>query len=572
MAISYFLQVQICWLLFYAAYYVLLSRETFFTLNRFWLLASLVAGLLLPILAPLLEVTPTEPMVLILEPIVISAAALNQNLHNTEGGYFAEILSYLYGLGIVFFLSKLIIGLFKIYQIFKHAQIEKQTDYTLVLSDKPIVPFSFFTFIFINPKRIDARDFQQIIQHERAHVAQKHSLDIVFLELVAVVFWWCPVVYFFKKSLRNVHEYAADAAVLRHTTTPQYGRLLLRQHQSGMSWPLANQFFSQLKKRILMMTRSQSKRWMLAKYALAAPIFLLLVLLLASPKTQVLAETKRLTAVATQTVENLENQVVEAIKNADSQQFTAETNSPVEAILNDAPPQYRDTLIRPLKEIESINVSDIQRMDILHLDDEQTLITVNFKNGKVEQFKGKKSEAKILFMKDKIVEERKELKEVPIPLSDSPHNPAIQNPSNPAAKIEERPIDENTVFTIVEQQPEYPEGQAALFRWLGDNIKYPETARLARAEGTVYIGFVVETDGAITNVQIKRDVPVIIRDTIALIEANGLQGNKIIERKDYSLGREAERVIKAMPNWRPGKQKGKPVRVAYTLPIKFKLE
>ncbi len=103
------------------------------------------------------------------------------------------------------------------------------------------------------------------------------------------------------------------------------------------------------------------------------------------------------------------------------------------------------------------------------------------------------------------------------------------------------------IFTIVEQNPEFPDGQAALFKWLGSNIKYPAVARENGIEGTVYVGFVVNTDGSIVDVSVKR----------------GIGGG---------CNEEAVRVVQQMPRWKPGKQQGRPVRVAYTLPIKFKLE
>ena len=111
-----------------------------------------------------------------------------------------------------------------------------------------------------------------------------------------------------------------------------------------------------------------------------------------------------------------------------------------------------------------------------------------------------------------------------------------------------------------------------MFKWLGSNIKYPNLARINRIEGTVYVGFVVEIDGSISNVTVKRGVKGVVRDTITIMEMNGVKGNKVIEKEDHSLDIEASRIIATMPKWKPGKANGQPVRVAYTLPIKFRLE
>ena len=89
--LTYFVQVNVWWLLFYGAYFALLSRETFFRLNRIWLIISLLAGLILPLVAPTLTVVePTNMAAIMLEPIVISASDLGQNLQNTEGVAFTK--------------------------------------------------------------------------------------------------------------------------------------------------------------------------------------------------------------------------------------------------------------------------------------------------------------------------------------------------------------------------------------------------------------------------------------------------------------------------------------------------
>ena len=106
---------------------------------------------------------------------------------------------------------------------------------------------------------------------------------------------------------------------------------------------------------------------------------------------------------------------------------------------------------------------------------------------------------------------------------------------------------EDVIYSLVNQSPKYPGGDAGLFQWLRQHIKYPRIARENNIEGKVYVGFVVETDGSITNVDVKRGIGSGCND-------------------------EAVRVISSMPKWTPGFKDGKAVRVAYTLPIIFKLE
>ena len=114
------------------------------------------------------------------------------------------------------------------------------------------------------------------------------------------------------------------------------------------------------------------------------------------------------------------------------------------------------------------------------------------------------------------------------------------------APVEEE--EEEVVFVVVESMPEFPGGQQALFKYLSENVKYPVIAQENGIQGRVICQFVVNKDGSIVDVEVVR--------------SGG----------DPSLDKEAVRVIKSMPKWKPGKQRGKPVRVKYTVPVNFKLQ
>ncbi len=112
---------------------------------------------------------------------------------------------------------------------------------------------------------------------------------------------------------------------------------------------------------------------------------------------------------------------------------------------------------------------------------------------------------------------------------------------------EEKEEEEPPIFTVVEKDPEFPGGTEALYKYLAENIKYPQLARDNGITGKVYITFVVERDGSIANPKILRDI-------------------------GGGCGAEAIRVVKAMPKWTPGKQRGKAVRVQFNLPVNFNLK
>jgi len=109
------------------------------------------------------------------------------------------------------------------------------------------------------------------------------------------------------------------------------------------------------------------------------------------------------------------------------------------------------------------------------------------------------------------------------------------------------PVPKEEVFHIVETMPEYPGGPEAMIKFIQQNIQYPDSARNEGIQGKVYVNFVVDSSGNITNVKILRGV-------------------------HETLDKESIRVVKSMPKWKPGTQKGKPVRVSYNLPISFRID
>lgn len=110
----------------------------------------------------------------------------------------------------------------------------------------------------------------------------------------------------------------------------------------------------------------------------------------------------------------------------------------------------------------------------------------------------------------------------------------------------EEEVEDDVIFTVVEEQPTFPGGEEARVRFLGDNLRYPQMAREAGIQGTVFVTFVVERDGSVTDVRVLR----------------GIGGG---------CDEEAVRVVQAMPRWEPGRQRGQPVRVQFNMPIRFML-
>ena len=129
---------------------------------------------------------------------------------------------------------------------------------------------------------------------------------------------------------------------------------------------------------------------------------------------------------------------------------------------------------------------------------------------------------------------------------------------------QDKPETQDEIFWVVEQMPEFPGGDEAMFKYLSDNLSYPQNAREAGIQGKVMVGFVVEADGSITEVKTIRFFPI----TDSKEKSKPVTLTMVLQKE---LEDEAIRVIKAMPTWTPGKQRGRNVRVAYRLPITFTL-
>ena len=148
-----------------------------------------------------------------------------------------------------------------------------------------------------------------------------------------------------------------------------------------------------------------------------------------------------------------------------------------------------------------------------------------------------------------VVEDDVEVADVEIASVDDSFDKLQQTFTPPAPAQQGRKqekVEEEQIFEFLEEMPEFPGGEKAMLKWLGDHVKYPAVAAENNIQGRVMVSFVVERDGSVSNVKVDRGV-------------------------DPSLDKEAIRLVESMPKWKPGMQTGKPVRCRFRLPVTFKL-
>lgn len=419
----YLVQSGISLALLYSIYWFLMRKDTFFSLNRFYLILSVFLSFTLPLLKPSFSfLGSNSEYIYLLETITITPGTVKESIYGQLSLF--QVLGVIYLIGAVIFFMRFVFQLVQIGALIHNYGTSKNEDFHLVITNSRFAPFSFFNIIFLANDIKDQKVIKEIITHEKVHIQQKHSIDIILLEILSIIQWFNPFMWLYKNSIKNIHEFLADEGVLNEGINKvDYQELLINQSIGVQLIGVSNNFSpvrsiwsggqSIIKRRFIMMSKSKTQKVMLLKMVFILPIALFLSIVFSSIITE----------------------------KVNAQSDASEINS------------------------TAINL----------------------------------------------------------------------NPQ------------EEQVFMEVEKMPEYPGGDEARIKFLVKNIKYPEEARKNGTSGTVYITFIIEKSGEITNVKVLKGV------------------NELLDN-------EAARVVNLMPAWEPGMLKGKPVRVQFNMPIQFNLD
>ena len=288
MLLFYQIKVGLCLIAFYLLWKLLLSRETFHRFNRVALLAVMVLALVLPwIRLSMNASTPVAGQMVVLEELLITPGGAVNAHHAVPSWSMTSVATVIYFIGIVMALVWLLHSQWSLHHLLKTGRKEQLPDgITLHVLPGDLSPFSYFKHIVINEQ--DYRDNpQEILTHERAHIALGHSWDVVFMGLVTLFQWWNPAAWLLCRELRQVHEYEADMAVINQgVDVKQYQLLLIRKSVGNQLFSMANNFnYQSLKKRIRMMTTNKSSRWKTLRALAVVPVIALALLAFANPKS-----------------------------------------------------------------------------------------------------------------------------------------------------------------------------------------------------------------------------------------------------------------------------------------------
>jgi TonB family protein len=262
---QYLLLVNLYLVLFYGFYALLLRRETFFQLNRIYLVSAALLSFFIPLIqagwVQNLFITQKVAYTLYSDQIIIKCLKPVEEAPLNFGQLFAGI----YLTGVAFWVVKLIVQLITLNKIIKNPGEGAS--------------WSFFKKIKLDE---NANGSNIIDTHERVHAKQWHSADVLIVEAVMIINWFNPVVYFYRRAIKHIHEFIADShAIATADSKTDYALLLMSQTFSIPQHQLLNHFFnnSLLKQRIIMLQKNKSQRIALLKYGLSAPLFILMLVL-----------------------------------------------------------------------------------------------------------------------------------------------------------------------------------------------------------------------------------------------------------------------------------------------------
>lgn len=511
----YLLLANLYLALFYGFYLLFLRKETYFMLNRIYLVSAAMLSFFIPMMqsewVQKLFITQKVQQTI----YYINPGFVYQVMPAAESSFtVAQFFTAIYWLVTMLLFTRLF------YRCFVLSRLMQQNETGRA--------YSFFGQIKVDDK---LPEYEVVYQHETVHAAHLHSADVLLFEILTILNWFNPVIYFYRKSIKHNHEFIADKnAVNFGIDKTDYAMLLLSQQMGVQPNMLVNSFFNQslLKQRILMLHKNPSKRSALLKYGLSAPLFGLMLIF-------------------TSATINKEKTILKIADNISSDAPIREVAVDLTHQINVLPdpvaePKLPANIIQKFKgKVVSINGDPLAGVKILYAkksidfttDQDGSFTINNYTEGDLLtfEFANYNSVAKsFTAVKGKL----------PIIVLQGSGSIAVNTINKNLANTDA------ISFASVEKLPSFPGGEVGFSNFMAKTIRYPKVARDENIQGRVIINFIVEKDGTLNDIKVLHDI-------------------------GGGCGPEAIRVLSESPTWNPGIQDGKQVRVSYTMPVNFTL-
>ncbi len=542
----YIIKVSLSLAAFYLFYKLLCSRDTWHRANRILLLTTLALSAAVPFMYIDLGVMTTEASVafeelgfaLAAEPVadeVETIGAVQRTLWQRipwEMIPWRTLLTGIYLTGLSVYIIKFIGSLVSIVRLIRSSKRREMADGTiLVTHTKNYSPFSWMRYIIVSESDLD-ENHDMILAHERAHIRLGHSWDLLFVQLCATAQWFNPAAWLLKRELEAIHEYEVDSATLHDGFDARQYQLRLFEAAVGVKFnSMTNNFTNcSTKKRIIMMMKKQTSPWALLKALYVLPVAFIAVVVISCTSPKEKKDSGHLSNVMVHGDNPL---LVFTFEDS------TELNIQGRQLNYDGIPDF--DYLKPC----GLTPENINSISALQGEEAKALYGERGANGAI-LFGVKEKTAKEVFsaLSDYAAETGNE---APLMVNLKKTSKGGVEGGTPFT-YETTTIkqEEDEVFQVVEEQPMFPGGMEALMNYLRKDMKYPKEAQDKGIQGRVIVQFVVNKDGSICDA-------------------------KVVKPVDPLLDAEALRAVNAMPKWTPGKQKGEPVRVRFTLPLSFHL-
>lgn len=520
--IGYALPVAASIAVLWIAYRLLFVNSNRFQFNRSFLLLALSFSLALPLIG--LMMGESAPQIVNFKHSMFPGYTLNEIVITPDGQEVTpvtevmasetsswqislwQVLGLIYLIGVAIMGMLFLVKLIRLVALIVRSPKRKMDGYTAVYTHREQGSFSFFRYAFFPDENVSP----DIVRHEKSHIAHGHSWDILFVEIIKIIQWFNPFIYLYRRELQSLHEYAADHDVVATGIDKKNYMMLILQQCTAVDFSNMSNNFSLIltKKRIKMITRNERAKslW----WRLLATIPVLALLLIANAK------------VAAQ-----ENTAVDKPMVVEMGQFEIRDD-------DGTPLQFKDTVIyNPDGSYIKCETSD--GFDPISGEPRKKMtITAHNADGTVNDNMNLRCEV-----------DGDVARYVAEPFQITALEPAFVL-LEAFSSSSDKPVPDS-IYNTVEVMPEFPGGMEAMMKYFAENIKYPEEAKEKGISGRVFVQFVIEKDGSVSNVKVLRSI-------------------------GGGCDEEAVRVVKGMPKWKPGMQKGKAVRVHYNLPLNFKLD
>ncbi|SFZ92259.1 Signal transducer regulating beta-lactamase production, contains metallopeptidase domain [Flaviramulus basaltis] len=300
---EYLFKVSAVITIFYFCYKLFLQRDTFFESNRWFLLAGLITAFLIPlyVITEYIEYTPTAL------PNYILNADIKQNIENTFN--VLDFLPIIYLLGVIVFSARFLLQIKSLANLIFKNKKQKKSPYIFVETNADVSPFSFFNWIVYNPNQFNKEELSQIITHEKVHAKQCHSIDVLLTQITCTLLWFNPFIWFYNKDLKQNLEFIADSSAINYSECKKaYQYTLLKTSLPTHQLALSNNFYNSLiKKRIVMLHKSKSKKINQIKLTLVLPLLAIFLMSFNTEKIYVAKENPLNKTFNIETLEEIDN-------------------------------------------------------------------------------------------------------------------------------------------------------------------------------------------------------------------------------------------------------------------------